>query len=60
MSFLGSEWDRGYRAGRMEGLKEMRDDLVAALLARAAEANLSLEQKFQLEKIVEEETSWLS
>jgi len=59
-SFLGSDWDRGYRSGRMEGLKEMRKDLLAAIIARSAEAKLTLEQQFQLEKIVEEETSWLS
>jgi hypothetical protein len=44
----------------MEGLKEMRKDLLAAIIARSTEAKLTLEQQFQLEKIVEEETSWLS
>lgn len=59
MSWLGSDWDRGYRAGREEGLKEMRKLLRDALIARAAESKLSLDQQFLVEKVIEEETSWL-
>jgi hypothetical protein len=55
-NFLGTDWDRGYRAGRKEGMKEIRQDIVN--LIRAA-SGLTYDQRAELEGLIEEETSWL-